>query len=503
MVRASVATATTFLFFLGAQPLTAASGAPWSRFRGPNGTGVAETGSLPAEFGPARNVVWKTILPPGHSSPNLWENRIFLTAVEDKTLFTYCIDRSTGAILWRREAPRDREEKLDVRNNAASPSPAVDAQGVYVFFPDFGILAYDLEGREKWRLALGPFNNIYGMGASPVVVEDLVVLVCDQNTGSFIIAVGKDDGRVRWKMERPEATSGHSTPVVYQPPGGPAELLVPGSFLLTSYAARSGEKVWWVRGLSFEMKSTPVLAGGMVYINGYATPLNQPDAKVAVAAYEKVRPQWDADGDGRFSPAELADETAKTWFAFTDLNGDGALDQGEWSYYRAAMATTNALLAIKAGGRGDVSEGAIRWQNHRSVPQLPSPLLYRDVLYMINDKGIVTTFRPDSGKVIAYGRLEGAIDNYFASPIGSDGKVFMVSESGKVVVLGSDGSLDPIAVNDLDDVCHATPAIADGRIYLRTRSTLYSFGLPRPEEATLRRCHGLPFQPPLPGASPP
>jgi len=102
----------------------------WSRFRGPNGSGVVDTQGLPVEFGPEQNVVWKTPLPSGHSSPILWANRIFLTAVEDGKLLTICLDRSTGEILWRRQAPREREEKLDKRNNPASPSPVTDGEGV-------------------------------------------------------------------------------------------------------------------------------------------------------------------------------------------------------------------------------------------------------------------------------------------------------------------------------------------------------------------------------------
>ena len=110
-------------------------------------------------------------------------------------------------------------------------------------------------------MPLGPFNNAYGMAASPIVADGLVVLVCDQNSDSFMIAVEKDTGRLRWRIERPEAKTGHSTPILLQPPGAPAQLLVPGSFYLTAYALATGEKLWWVQGLAFEMKATPVSPG--------------------------------------------------------------------------------------------------------------------------------------------------------------------------------------------------------------------------------------------------
>jgi outer membrane protein assembly factor BamB len=160
--------------------------------------------------------------------------------------------------------------KVDDRTNAASPSPAVDERGVYVVFPDYGLLAYDVEGNERWKHPLDSFENVYGMGASPVVAEDKVVLVCDQNQSSFIMALNRDTGKVVWRADRPEATSGHSTPVLNRDPSGELEVIVPGSFQLTSYSAATGRKLWWVTGLSFEMKSTPVLSNGIVYINGTA-----------------------------------------------------------------------------------------------------------------------------------------------------------------------------------------------------------------------------------------
>ena len=143
------------------------------------------------------------------------------------------IDRNKGQILWERLAPSEAKKSVDVRNNPASPSPAVEADSVYVFFPDYGLVAYDAKGAERWKMPLGPFNNIYGMGASPVIVGDLIVLACDQSTGSFILAVDKRSGQQKWKTMRPEARSGHSTPILWRAPDGRDEILLPGSFLMT------------------------------------------------------------------------------------------------------------------------------------------------------------------------------------------------------------------------------------------------------------------------------
>jgi outer membrane protein assembly factor BamB len=457
--------------------LAAPAGATeWSRFRGPNGTGVDLSGkTLPLQFGPTQNLIWKTELPPGHSSPILTPDRIFLTAFEEEKLFTYSLDRKTGEIQWRREAPRPRNTKVDDRNNAASPSPAVDEQGVYVFFPDFGLLAYDFAGKERWSYPLGAFENVYGMGASPVVAGDKVVLVCDQNLGSFILGLDRETGKLAWKTDRPEATSGHSTPVLYQAPSGGLEILVPGSFQLTSYDAATGRKLWWVTGLSFEMKSTPVLADGILYINGYGAPENQPGTNVDAPDWEEALAGQDKDGDRRISGDEVQGH-ARSWFGFTDLDGDKHLNEAEWKYYKAALASRNGILAIRVGGEGDMTETNVAWAYYKRVPQLPSPLLYGGTLYMVNDGGVVTTLDPATGEMRAQGRLKGAVDNYFASPVAGDGKIFMASELGKIAVLKPGGSLEVVAVNDLGDLIYATPAIDGGRLYVRTRSALYCFG---------------------------
>ena len=450
----------------------------WARFRGPNGSGVAEVGALPGEFGPTRNLIWKADLPPGYSSPIIYGNRIFLTGVRNGRLISFAVDRLSGKVLWEREAPRSRQEKLDPRNHAASPSAATDGERVFFFFADYGLLAYDVNGKELWRRPLGPFNNIYGMGASPIVVDDVVVLTCDQSIGSFIAAFDKKTGRERWRTARIEARSGHSTPVVYTPAGGRPQIVVPGSFLLSAYDPRDGRRLWWVGGLSFELKSTPVISGDTLYINGFGSPENQPGAMIAVTPTNEVFASRDADKDGKLTRDELPTSHARDSLPFFDLNGDKTIDRTEWDYYKAAMESENGMLAIKLGGSGDMTATAVRWRYQRGIPQLPSPLLYERALYMVNDAGgLVTVLNPQSGALIVHGRLKVPSDRYYASPVAGDGKIFIASESGKVVVLPPGGGLDALAINDLQDSIYATPALVDKRIYIRTVNSLYCFGL--------------------------
>jgi len=448
----------------------------WPQFRGVNSSGISETTGLPQDISPDTHVIWKREIPLGYSSPVLTDTLIFLTAADQNKLYTLCLNRLTGETIWQKEAPRLRVEKIDSRNNPASPTPVTDESQVYVFFPDFGLLAYDFAGNELWKMPLGPFNNDYGMGASPIVAGNLVVLVCDQATDSYIIAVNKQNGQVAWRKDRPEAKSGHSTPILYQPESGGLQIIVAGSFMLIAYDALTGERIWWVNGLSFEMKSTPVIHEGMVFINGYASPQNDPGNQIKVPSFEEALMKYDVNKNNLLSDSELPKESPYDWFSFVDLKKDGLLDSDDWSYFQAALASVNAMRGIRLGGRGDMTASSTVWSYSRRVPQLPSPLVYRNRLYMINDIGFVTIFNPADGAVIREGRLTGAGSQFYSSPVGADGKIYFLARNGKVSVLAADGTLDIIALNDLKDACYATPAIADGCLYIRTAGTLYCFG---------------------------
>jgi outer membrane protein assembly factor BamB len=495
-------------------PLTRADAEDWPQFRGPNGSGVSASTGLPIEFGPEKNVIWKTALPPGHSSPVLTRDRIFVTAHEksrqqtvnsrqqsggarqnsqsngkdDYKLLVICLDRQTGKLLWQREVPRAREGRLQNVNGPASPSPVTDGSNVYVFFQEFGMVSYDRAGKERWRRPLGPFNMFYGFGASPILVDDKVILPVDQDSpSSYLLAVDKDSGRVRWKVDRPVVISGYSTPIVYQPKQGAKQIVIPESFQLSAYSVADGKRVWWVRGLACEMKSIASSDGEYLYINGWGFPQNQAGQQVKTIPFEEALPRYDKNGDRQIAKTEVSgQEPAAAMdkmlqmlngaFEAFDTDRDEKLNAKDWEVFRAMMASENGLLAIKLGGEGDQTSTAIRWRYQKPVPQVPSTLLYKGVLYMINDSGILISFDPATGNVIKQGRLQGAIDKYFSSPVAADDKVFLIGEAGAVSVLQAGGEWQTLAVNELDDECFATPAIADGRIYIRTRSALYAFG---------------------------
>ena len=472
--------------FTAALSLSSVAAEDWTQFRGPNGTGVSITTGLPTEFGPEKNVIWKTPLPPGHSSPVLTRNRIFLTAhtneKENHRLFVICLDRQTGKPLWQREVARSRAGRLQNVNGPASPSPVTDGENVYVFFQEFGMISYDGGGKERWKVPLGPFNMFYGFGASPILVDDKVILPVDQdNPNSFLIAVDKNNGRVRWKVDRPEVISGYSTPIIYQPKQGPKQIVVPESFQLSAYSVDDGKRVWFVRGLACEMKSIASHDSEYLYVNGWGFPQNQPGQQVKTVSFAEGLAKYDVNHDGLISKSEVTgkeqmDRMLNGAFEAFDTDRDEKLNEKDWGIFRAMLAAENGLLAIKLGGQGDQTATAIRWRYQKPVPQVPSTLLYKGVLYMVNDGGVLISFDPATGSVIKQGRLQGAIDKYFSSPVAADDKVFLIGEGGAVSVLKAAGEWEILKVNQLDDECFATPAIADGRIFIRTRSALYCFG---------------------------
>jgi outer membrane protein assembly factor BamB len=449
--------------------MTNDAGDEWLRFRGPNGSGVAEGAGLPAEFGPQRNVLWKTAVPFARSSPVVTRDRVFLTASEGEKLITICLDRKTGKVLWRREAVRGRYMPIYRANDPASPSPVSDGKNVFLFFAELGLLSYGPNGDERWRVPLGPFNSFYGMGASPVLTGNTLVMVCDQRTNSFIIAVDAHNGKIRWKKDRPNQEA-YSTPVVYTPPRGSAQVIVFGSSTLDAYSVDTGERLWWVKQVGSYPKGVPVLGSDMVYVS--ASGSDEP----FLPPFEASLKQYDTDKDRRLHREEMKSHAeAYDHFGWLDSNNDAYVDQLEYDFVRNSTLSGHGVSAIRLGGQGDLTSTNVVWRVKKSYPDIPAPLLYRSVLYLVKDGGIISSLDPVSGQVLKMDRTPTATEEYFASPVAADGKVFLLSASGKVTVLKAGGQWEILAVNDLGEECWATPAIAGGNLYIRTRNALYCF----------------------------
>jgi outer membrane protein assembly factor BamB len=451
------------------KPNTAAQITEWLQFRGPNGMGVAEGATLPAEFDAKKNVVWKTPVPFARSSPVVTADRVFLTATEGDKLITMALDAKTGKVLWRRDVVRARHMPIYKANDGAAPSPVSDGKNVFAFFAELGLISYGPDGKERWRVPLGPFNSFYGMGGSPVLADNTLVLVCDQRAGSFIIAVDARDGKVLWKKDRPNFEA-YSTPAIYKPKDGPAQVIVSGSSSVDAYSLDKGERLWWVGKIGSYPKGVPVLGTYMVYVvaDGGEQPFLPPFDESLKA---------DTNKDGKIEREEMKGHAeAYDHFGWLDSNNDGYVERAEYDFVRNSTVGGHGVTAVRLSGQGDLTSSNVAWNVTKAYPSIPTPLLYRGVMYLMKEGGIVSSLDPASGQVLKQGRTPEALEEYYASPVAADGKIFLVSASGKVTVLKADAQWEILRMNDLDEEVWATPAIAGNHLYIRTRSALYSFG---------------------------
>ena len=442
----------------------------WLQFRGPNGTGVAEGFPLPAEFNATKNLAWKTPVPFARSSPVITADRIFLTASEGDKLITLALDRKTGKVLWRRDAVRGRHMPIYKANDAASPTPVSDGKNVFAFFAELGLISYGPDGNERWRVPLGPFNSFYGMGGSPILVSNTLVMVCDHRTDSFIIAVDTRNGKELWKKSRPNFEA-YSTPAIYKPKDGPAQVIVLGSQTVDAYSLDKGERLWWVSKIGSYPKGVPVLGTEMVYVigDGGDEPFLPP--------FDDMLKQYDANKDQRIHRDEVKSQAeALEHFGWLDANNDGYIERAEHDFVRNSTTGGHGLTAVRLAGHGDLTTSNVAWSVKKGYPSIPAPLVYRGVMYLMKEGGIVSSLDPASGQVLKQGRTPDALEEYYASPVAGDGKIFVVSASGKVTVLKADAQWEILKMNDLDEEVWATPAIAGGNLYIRTRNALYAFG---------------------------
>jgi outer membrane protein assembly factor BamB len=482
----------------------AAAEPPWPQFRGPNGCGIA-VGSrpLPSEFGPTRNVLWQTSIPPGFSSPCVWGDRIFLTSFDaaERKLETLAIDRTSGRIVWRQSAPAEKIEKVHEANSPATATPASDGERVYVYFGSYGLLAYDFDGNLQWSRPLPTPATMFGTGTSPIVIGDLVLLNCDQGgpfggkSPSYLLAVRAVTGETAWQKERRGFASSHATPLHWRE-DDTDEVIVRGAGAVVAYSVADGAELWRVNGLPISAASTPAIAGDRMFLAG--TDLFGDSDPVRLPAFQDFLREHDADGDGKLSRSEIPKDFAvltrgrgdgvgdfklvEWFFSGADRNNDGAIDQDEWDAFRARMEgfaaqRQVAAVAVRLGGRGDLTRAGVMWRETKAVPEVPSPLYYNGKVYLIKNGGIVSCLDGETGELKYRERL-GVPGSYYASPVAGDGKIYAASLTGMVVVFDDGDKLNVLARNNLDEPIAATPALVDGTIYVRTESRLYGFGEP-------------------------
>lgn len=337
------------------------------------------------------------------------------------------------------------------------------------FFAEFGLIAYSADGKDRWNVPLGPFKNFYGMAASPILAGGMVVQVCDQQSGSYLLAVDRKTGRQRWKTARPALDIGWATPMVFR-----SQLIVLGTTRLDAYYLETGESRWWMPLASGGSMGTPVATGETLLVStaGSTEPM--------LPAFASVLAMYDKDHDGRLSHDEFkGDKDLGEHFGWIDANGDGFITEAEWNKARGLGVGEYGAIALEPEKlRGETQPSAVRWRFKKSLPYIPAPLVYQNVFFMVCDGGIITSLDVATGKVLKQGRTKDALGEYYASPVAADGKIFLVSGEGKISVLKATPQWEVLRVNDLGEDVHATPALSGGRIYVRTRGMLYCFGAP-------------------------
>ena len=459
---------------------TATGSAPaddWPQFRGVGGRGLAESSrSLPTEIGPdSEHIAWKIAFPPGHSSPVLHGKRLFLTAVRDKALVTIAVSRSKGKILWEQKAPYKKLEEIHAIGSHAQPSPATDGKRVISLFGSSGLYCHDVDGRLLWKKEMGPFNNDFGAGTSPVIVDDLVITVPAHDTDSFVAAYDKKTGRLAWKTDRAEVPRNFCSPVIWRV-GSKKQIIVAATLRVVGYDLKTGKELWTVRGLSRAGCNTPGVGGdGKLYVAGWARG-GDIDERISVEPFAKLVAARDKNKNGTLEREELEKGHAiERRYPQVARDKTGTITRKEYEYYRNLFdVARNVVMAIKPGASGDATKTHVAWEYRRHIPFCASPLFFNNTVFTVKDGGILTSLDARSGKPLQTKRVAGA-GNYYSSPVAGDGKVYLLDQKGRLSVVSGEGKWKVLHRAQFGEETYATPAIVDGRIYLRTDGHLYCF----------------------------
>jgi len=427
---------------LGFAAYGAGASADWPQFRGPGSLGVATSSDLPDRWSNSENVGWKVELPGrGWSSPIVWGDRVFLTTVvsegevEDPKKGLYfggerqeiptslhrwlvlCLDLNSGREVWRQEACRGKPAtQLHLKNTYASETPSTDGERVYAYFGNAGLFCYDRQGKLLWSTNWPPVKtrNGWGSAASPVLHQERLFLVNDNDEKSFALALDKKTGRQLWRVNRDEK-SNWATPYIWEN-AKRTELVIPGSRKVRSYDLE-GNLLWELSGMSSIVIPTPFAKGGLLYVcSGYVG--------------DKLRPVYAIKAGAM---------------------GDISLPPG---------ATNSQFIA---------------WYRPTAAPYNPSPLVYGDYFYVLFDAGFLSCYDARTGMVV-YDKqriLTDRTSSFTASPWAAQGKIFALSEDGDTFVFQAGPEYRLLHKNSLEEMCMATPALASDRLLIRTISHLY------------------------------
>ncbi|QDU93521.1 PQQ-binding-like beta-propeller repeat protein [Lignipirellula cremea] len=450
--------------------------AAWPRFHGPNGTGVsASTQPLPDRIGPDENLLWKTPTAEGISSPVIGGGRLFLTTAENKDeVAVLALDAADGRVLWRH--PLESTLKTSGKR-LATPTPTTDGERVICFLETRGLVCLDLDGKLLWEQPFGPLVNQFNQSGSPILVGDLVILVLDHDGDSLLVALDKRTGEESWRSHRFLFGRNYSTPVTWKCEDGEF-LVVAGSGMVVGHHLETGEPAWYFRGTPAVVNPTPLAAGnGRLYTHG-----SSPPGGARSTPFGQLLQKYDQNADKALQPSELPACFLKTFFARFDTDASGGVSPAEYGAFdELSQPYTGGLLCILPGGPADRSDENLAWSIERSMPRTPSAVFHQGVLLIANEGGILQSIDAESGKVLRSARL-GARGTIYGSPALGDGKLYLGDLDGNVSVVSAVADWENLHTATLDSEIQASPAIADGRVYFRTKTAVYCFGLPAAAE---------------------
>lgn len=473
---------------------SSAAAEDWPQFRGPNCVGMSlSASSLPTKFSSTENVSWSAQVGDGIGSPVVAAGRVFVSAMTGReTVSLFAFDVATGKQLWRRDWLTGELAEIHKTNSHASTTPAADASRVYFYFSTLGLVTVDAKtGKDVWKQPLPtPFFVFkWGPGMSPVLYKDLVILCQDDDLFPAIYAFEKATGDVRWKDERLDMAVNYSHPVICTADGRD-DLVVAGTGMLVGYDPETGRRRWHAKVLLRNIKTTPVAMDGVIYISVQS-------GGIANQWIVSVDRATTGNNDNKLDKAEVQafvgkQKVPEAFFVRTfdrgDVNRDGVLEGRELDLaflhpdnfagvnhtVVGENAAEQAILAVRGGGTGDVSATHLLWKHKtKYTDHIVSPLVADGRMLLVKEGGITTVFNSQTGAALRSASRLSSGGNFFASPILGDGKIYLASENGTVTVLENSPKYPELAANDMGEAILATPAIADGRLFIRTRTKLY------------------------------
>jgi len=481
---ATIALTTLFTLSAGAED--------WPQFRGVNCSGISKSTDLPVEFTPEKNAAWSHDVGDGIGGIAIADGRLFvsgMTSPETVALFAY--DAASGKELWKREWPAGDLMEIHESNSQASSTPAADADRVYFYFTTLGLVAVDAKtGSDCWKKELPvPFFVFkWGPGMSPILHKDLVIFCQDDDISPAMYAFDKQTGDLRWKDDRSDMCVNYTHPVICTTDGRD-ELVVGGTGALIGYDPETGKRRWHADILLRNIKTTPVSFDGIIYVTvqsrGIANQwlLSVDQDKVGNRDDKLTKAEIQAFVGKRPIPEEFFRKT----FDRGDANKDGELEGEEID--NAFMAPGNHagasfdkkeaedeyIAAVRGGGEGDVTKTHVLWRHPtKHTDHIVSPLVAEGRMMLIKSGGVSTVFRLDDGKPVRGPKRTGS-GNYLASPVLGADKIYIAGEDGTIQVCENNPTLKELARNDMGEPVTSTPAIADNRLFVRTRHNIYCF----------------------------